>query len=95
MNQKQIRFLFVTSLLESAALFGCIMYAYMCKGDVPPATGLVGLVLMVCSFVGSVYGRFEMKNFKENHTVDGIVGTRLHMLIFLALMILYVMGLVL
>lgn len=95
MNQRQIRFLFTTSLLELIVLYGCVMYAYLLKGDVPPAAGIVGLVLMACSFTGSVYGRFEMKAFKENHNHMGIVGTRLHMLIFLALLALYVIGLVL
>ena len=95
MNQKKVRFLFTMSLLELIVLYGCVMYAYMMKGNVPSAAGIVGLVLMVCSFTGSVYGRFELKTFKENRNHMGIVGTRLHMLIFLALLAFYVVGLVL
>ena len=83
------------SLLELIVLYGCIMYSYLMKGHVPPAAGIVGLVLMVCSFTGSVYGKFEMKTFKENHNYAGIVGTRLHMLVFLVLIILYAVGLIL
>ena len=95
MNQKQVRFLFMMSLLELIVLYGWVMCAYMLKGDVPPAAGIVGLVLMACSFTGSVYGKFEMKAFKENHNHMGIVGTRLHMIIFLVLLAIYTAGLVL
>lgn len=95
MNRKQVRFLLAMSLLELIVLYGCIMYSYLMKGHVPPAAGIVGLVLMVCSFTGSVYGKFEMKTFKENHNYAGIVGTRLHMLVFLVLIILYAVGLIL
>lgn len=95
MNRKQVRFLLAMSLLELIVLYGCIMYSYLMKGLVPPAAGIVGLVLMVCSFTGSVYGKFEMKTFKENHNYAGIVGTRLHMLVFLVLIILYAVGLIL
>lgn len=95
MNRRQIRFLFVMSLLELIVLYGCIMYAYLMKGDVPLATGVVGLILMICSFIGSVYGKFEMKTFKDNRNYAGIIGTRIHMLIFLVVIVLYAMGLIL
>lgn len=95
MNRRQIRFLFAMSLLELIVLYGCVMYACFMKGNVPLATGVVGLILMVCSFIGSVYGGFEMKTFKENRNFAGIVGTRLHMLIFLIIVVFYVMGLIL
>lgn len=95
MKPNQIRFLFFMSLLELACLYGCIMFSYMKKGNASLAAGIAGLVLMVCSFIGSVYGMFEMKIFKENHNYIGIVGTRLHMLVFLLLAVLYVVGIIL
>lgn len=95
MNRKQIRFLFTMSLLELIALCGCIACAYVMKGNVPVTAGLVGLVLMICSFTGSVYGKFEMKTFKENHNYVGMVGTGLHVIIFLVLIVLYGLGLIL
>lgn len=95
MKPNQVRILFVMSLLELVCLYGCVMFSYMQKGNASFAAGIAGLVLMVCSFTGSVYGMFEMKIFKENHNHMGIVGTRLHMLIFLLLIILYVIGIVL
>lgn len=93
MNRKQVRFLFAMSLLELIVLCGCVMYACMMKGHVPLAAGIAGLILMICSFTGSVYGKYEIKTFKENHNYMGIIGTRLHMFIFLVLIIFYVMGL--
>lgn len=56
------------------------------------AAGVVMLVLMVFSFTGSVYGIFEMKAFKENHNHMGIAGACIHVLVFLIIMILYIVG---
>lgn len=92
MKQKQIRILFFSSLFELVCLYGCVMFSYLQKGNASLIAGAAGLILMVCSFIGSVYGMYEMKIFKENHNHIGIVGTRLHMLIFLLLIILYVIG---
>lgn len=95
MKPRQIRFLFFMSLAELIGMYGCVMLSYMEKGNAPLAAGIVGLVIMACSFIGSVYGMFEMKIFKENHNYIGIVGTRLHMLVFLFVIILYAAGIVL
>ena len=95
MNPKQIRILFFMSVLELVCLYGCVMFSYMQKGNAPLAAGIAGLVLMVCSFTGSVYGMFEMRNFKENHNRFGMAGTVLHVLIFLILLILYAVGMIL
>ena len=94
MTQKKIRFLFIMSLLELAGLWGCILFSYIMEGSAPITAGLLGLVLMLCSFTGSVYGLFEMKAFRENHERYGIVGTWLHVLIFLILLVLYVIGVI-
>lgn len=95
MKPNQIRILFFMSLLELICLYGCIMFSCVQKGNASLIAGAAGLILMVCSFTGSVYGMFEMKIFKENHNHIGIVGTRLHMLIFLLLILLYVVGMIL
>jgi uncharacterized membrane protein len=92
MNQKQVWFLFIMSWVELAGLFGCVIFAYLQKGNSPLAIGIVGLFLMAGSFIGSVYGRYEMKAFKENHNLMGVVGTWLHMVIFVLMILLYVLG---
>ncbi|MDO5409691.1 MAG: hypothetical protein Q4F21_04470 [Lachnospiraceae bacterium] len=94
MKPKQIRFLFIMSLLEAAGLGICVLYAYARGGNVPLAAAAAGLVLMVCSFTGSVFGSFYRKTFKENHNHAGRIGTALHLLVFLALLVLYIIGMI-
>lgn len=95
MTRKQIRFLFGMSLLELAGLIGCIAISYQMEGNAPAATGLFGLLLLAASFTGSVYGLFFFKRFRENRERYGIVGTWLHGLVFLFLLILYGIGVIL
>lgn len=95
MEARKVRFLFIMSLLELIAVYGCIMYSYMKKGNVPVLVGAAGLILLACSFVGSVYGLFERKNFKENHNYIGLAAMVIHLLVFLGLFALYIAGMLL
>ena len=92
MNRKQIKYLFAAAAAELAALYGCILYYYIKAGQAPLAAGAVCLLVMVCSFIGSVYGSFSMKSFKENKSLMGMGATWIHRIVFLLLIILYGIG---
>lgn len=92
LNKKQIRTLFFSSLLNLAILAVSLCFAYLKNGNVDWKFGLIYFLILGGSFTASVYGQYDYRNMKKNKRHMGIIGTRLHMLALLIVLIFWLMG---
>lgn len=93
MSPKQIKILVGMSLVEVLGVCCSIFYAYRRQGQVSIAAGLLGLLLMMSAFTGSVYGFYNRNEFRENRNMTARAATAAHAVVFLFLLILYTAGL--
>lgn len=93
MSPKQIKMLIGMSLAEVMGVCGSIFYAYRRQGQVSISAGLLGLLLMISAFSGSVYGFYYRNEFKENRNLTARAATAAHAAVFLFLLFLYAAGL--
>ena len=93
MSPKQIKMLIGMSLAEVMGVCGSIFYAYCRQGQVSISAGLLGLLLMISAFIGSVYGFYYRNEFKENRNLAARAATAAHAAVFLFLLFLYAAGL--
>lgn len=93
MSPKQIKILIGMSLAEVIGVCGSVFYAYCRQGQVSISAGLLGLLLMISAFTGSVYGLYYRNEFKENKNLAARAATAAHAAVFLFLLILYAAGL--
>ena len=93
MSPKQIKMLVGMSLAEVIGVCGSIFYAYCRQGQVSISAGLLGLLLMISAFTGSVYGFYYRNEFKENRNLAARAATAAHAAVFLFLLFLYAAGL--
>lgn len=93
MSPKQIKMLVGMSLVEVLGVCGSIFYAYCRQGQVSISAGLLGLLLMISAFIGSVYGFYNRNEFRENRNIAARAATAAHAAVFLFLLILYAAGL--
>ena len=93
MSPKQIKILIGMSLAEVIGVCGSVFYAYCRQGQVSISAGLLGLLLMISAFTGSVYGFYYRNEFKENKNLTAQAATAAHAAVFLFLLFLYAAGL--
>lgn len=93
MNRKEIKVFIYMSLLELVGLVGSICYAYLHKGTAPLAVGILGLLLLACSFTGSTLGLFARKQFRDSRNYVAKASLAVHMLVCIGFLALYMMGL--
>ena len=93
MSPKQIKMLIGMSLAEVIGVCGSVLYAYCRQGQVSILAGLLGLLLMISAFIGSVYGFYYRNEFKENRNLAARAATVAHAAVFLFLLLLYAAGL--
>ena len=93
MSPKQIKMLVGMSLAEVIGVCGSIFYAYCRQGQISISAGLLGLLLMISAFTGSVYGFYYRNEFKENKNLTARAATAAHAAVFLFLLFLYAAGL--
>lgn len=93
MNRKEIKIFIYMSLVEPVGLLGCIWYSYLHKGTAPLAAGILGMLLLACSFTGSMMGFFARKQFRDSRNYVGKICSAVHMLVCIGFLTLYMMGL--
>lgn len=92
MNRREIKIFIYMSLVELTGLLGCIWYSYLHKGSAPLGAGVLGMLLLACSFTGSMMGLFARKQFRDSRNYVCKICSAVHMLVCIGFLALYMMG---